>query len=250
MDIPGFDNAASLSLAQSERGLASIRRQVEALAAEGDDRTEQLKNVTQEFEALFLGYLFKVMRSTVETADPDSDAPGKDIYLEMFDNEIASSVSRSRPLGLGEMMYKQLAEPKTSKLPEEGAIVPPVVGPISSSFGPRPDPIDGGQKFHDGLDIAAPAGSSFRAAIDGTVVYTGVLGGYGNTVVLEHSNGDRSLYAHASNIVVHEGEKVQAGQVIGTVGSTGRSTGPHLHFELQRNGQKIDPEKYLAFNGE
>jgi murein DD-endopeptidase MepM/ murein hydrolase activator NlpD len=81
----------------------------------------------------------------------------------------------------------------------------------------------------------------FRAAQPGVVVYAGLLGGYGNTIILEHANGDRTLYGHASGIMVRPGERVEVEQIIGTVGSTGRSTAPHLHFELQRNGQKIDP---------
>ena len=97
----------------SERDLGRIHDQVNtALSSDGEARKEQLKNVTQEFEGLFLGYLLKVMRSTVDPADDESPESGKDIYTELFDNEIALNIARNRPLGLGEMLYRQLAEPQ------------------------------------------------------------------------------------------------------------------------------------------
>jgi murein DD-endopeptidase MepM/ murein hydrolase activator NlpD len=93
--------------------------------------------------------------------------------------------------------------------------------------------------------VAAPAGSPILAAHAGTVVYSGFLGGYGNTVIIEHENGYRTLYAHAAKNLVVVGERVAPEQVIGIVGNTGRSTGSHLHFELEKDGEKLDPLGYL-----
>jgi murein DD-endopeptidase MepM/ murein hydrolase activator NlpD len=111
----------------------------------------------------------------------------------------------------------------------------PVVGWISSPYGMR------GNAMHEGLDIAADMGQPVRVVKDGRVVFAGPRGSYGNTVIVDHGNGLRTLYAHNSRLLVSEGEQVSAGQHIALVGSTGRSTGPHLHFEVLINGTPIDP---------
>jgi murein DD-endopeptidase MepM/ murein hydrolase activator NlpD len=116
----------------------------------------------------------------------------------------------------------------------------PVGGRIGDRFGPR------GVRFHTGLDYPASTGTIVSAAGRGTVVFAGWdTGGYGNTVVIEHPAGVRSLYAHLSRIGVNKGESVSAGSTVGRVGSTGVSTGPHLHFELRLRGAAIDPMSAL-----
>lgn len=121
----------------------------------------------------------------------------------------------------------------------------PVDGEVTSEFGPRTHPVTGAHGHHDGIDIAAPTGTPIAAAAGGTVSYAGVMGGYGNVVIIDHPNGLQTLYAHQSRISVTVGQKVSAGQAIGAVGSTGMSTGPHLHFEVKRDGEAIDPRPFL-----
>jgi len=128
-------------------------------------------------------------------------------------------------------------EPAAASL--AGQFIWPVIAPISSHFGPR----DG--RNHNGIDLAANMGDDIRAARDGTVIIAGEVPGYGNTVVLEHEDGTRTLYAHASVLKVKVGQKVRQGDVIALVGSTGRSTGPHLHFEIIVNDRPRDPLLYL-----
>lgn len=118
-------------------------------------------------------------------------------------------------------------------------------GRITSYFGGRSDPFEGRSKFHEGLDIAADEGKSIRASADGTVVYASYMSGYGNAVIINHGRNLSTLYGHSSRILVKEGQKVKKGDVIAKVGSTGRSTGPHLHFEIRVGGQAVDPQKYL-----
>ncbi len=121
----------------------------------------------------------------------------------------------------------------------------PVSGSITSSFGYRTHPVLGYQRLHAGTDFGAPAGAPIVAADGGVVVTAGWLGGYGNTVVISHGGGIATLYGHQSRLAVGVGARVRRGQVIGYVGSTGMSTGPHLHFEVRVNGGPVDPVRYL-----
>jgi murein DD-endopeptidase MepM/ murein hydrolase activator NlpD len=244
---------------------ASLDRMRQIARKTGELKSDELKNATQEFEAIFVNYLLKVMRSTVESADSEESSMGKDIYLDLFDNEIALNIARTRGLGIGEMMYEQLktsAESGASQndSPQDrssiqtdpiqtesiSSISMPVEGPVTSRYGLRGDPFTGLARFHNGIDIAAPEGTPFRAASGGTVLFAGMLGGYGNAVVIEDSRGDRSLYGHAAQLQVRSGDVVDANQVIGLVGRTGRATGSHLHFETEVNGQPVDPQALLA----
>lgn len=122
----------------------------------------------------------------------------------------------------------------------------PVSGRITSRFGTRNDPFNYDEKMHEGIDIAAPNGTSIKAAARGTVVYAGTNGNYGKCIIISHGNGIRTLYAHASKLFMEEGDTVNKGDTIAQVGSTGRSTGDHLHFEVQLNGTPVDPLKYIG----
>lgn len=119
---------------------------------------------------------------------------------------------------------------------------------ISSGFGYRADPFDGGAAFHAGLDFRGPVGAPIHAAAPGVVSFTGVRQGYGNCVEISHGNGLMTRYAHMSRIGARLGDKVGAGAVIGQIGSTGRSTGPHLHFEVRINDRPVNPRPFLEAN--
>ena len=126
-----------------------------------------------------------------------------------------------------------------------GQLAWPVSGTITSPFGMRPNPFGGGLEFHQGLDIAAPMGTTVTAAASGTVISAGWYGGYGNYILIDHGGGMSTGYGHLSQIFVSNGQQVQKGQAIGAVGSTGMSTGPHLHFEVRIGGKPTDPAAYL-----
>ncbi len=152
-----------------------------------------------------------------------------------------------------EFLGKADGNAKTQKLSttrESGTFVWPTPGNTNSSsaYGWRVHPIYGTQKFHKGEDIPAPSGAPIVAAASGTVVSAGWAQGYGNYTVIDHGNGVRTAYGHQSAIGVQPGQQVQAGQQIGRVGSTGNSTGPHLHFEVYVNGETQNPMSY--FGGE
>ncbi len=121
----------------------------------------------------------------------------------------------------------------------------PIEGFITSRFGGRADPFTGRNEQHKGLDISARTGTPIYAPGKGTVIFSGVENGYGNSILLQHGGGITTRYAHMSRRAVSEGQTVQRGDVIGYVGSTGRSSGPHLHYEVRLNGVNVDPLRYI-----
>ena len=122
----------------------------------------------------------------------------------------------------------------------------PVEGTLTSLFGTRDHMMGGGSApFHAGIDIAVPVGTPVQAAYEGVVVFAGYNGAYGKAVKLAHANGYSTLYAHSARLLVHAGQTITAGQVICLSGSSGRSTGPHVHFEVHKDGSPVDPLDYL-----
>ncbi len=128
----------------------------------------------------------------------------------------------------------------SNSLPSASGFIWPVHGPITSPFGPR----NGG--FHSGLDIGVPTGTAVHAAKAGTVIEAGWVSGYGYTVMIDHGNGVTTLYGHNSKLLVKEGQEVAQGDIIAYSGSTGHSTGPHVHFEIRINGQPVNPRPRLS----
>jgi murein DD-endopeptidase MepM/ murein hydrolase activator NlpD len=243
-------------------------------------KKEDLKKVAQDFESLFVAYLLKVMRETIEESGDGAQAGlGKSIYTELFDEEISKTIAKQSTLGISDMLMKRLsaaapvavdpsskssiehpqAQPQNpvpaaarspEPPPELDSEIPdihlPVRAPISSSFGIRKDPFTRQLRFHKGMDLAAPRGTDVRAALEGEVVFAGFKQGYGNTVIIQHAGGLETTYAHLGSTSVKKGDSIAAEQVLGTVGNTGHSTGPHLHFEVARWGEQIDPRNALS----
>jgi murein DD-endopeptidase MepM/ murein hydrolase activator NlpD len=121
----------------------------------------------------------------------------------------------------------------------------PVDGRLHSHFGSRTDPFSGEGALHTGVDISAPTGTPVRAAADGVVLYATWMSGYGRIVVLDHGSGYQSLYAHLSRFAVVPGQEIRQGDRIGYVGSSGRATAPHLHYEVRMNGIPRNPSRFL-----
>ena len=119
----------------------------------------------------------------------------------------------------------------------------PITGTITSRYGVMESSVR--DHAHSGLDIAASKGTPIKAAADGEVSYSGTMGGYGNLIIIDHANGVQSYYGHCSKLYAEVGDIVTAGDVIAAVGSTGNSTGNHLHFEIRLNGSTINPQKYI-----
>ena len=154
-----------------------------------------------------------------------------------MEQEIASRAQSFREL-------KNFLENQRSRLAATPSIWP-VKGWVTSGYGYRTSPFTGQRHFHEGLDISAKPGTTVVAAADGVVTFAGTLGGFGNVVILTHGHGFTTFYGHNQKNLVAEGKRVRRGEAVATVGNTGYSTGPHLHYEVIVNGASVDPGKYI-----
>ncbi|MEP0889521.1 MULTISPECIES: peptidoglycan DD-metalloendopeptidase family protein [unclassified Leptolyngbya] len=155
--------------------------------------------------------------------------------LERDSNNIAGLIRQRLSLAAGSRL----------RVRGTGIFSLPCSAPLTSGFGYRVHPILGYRRFHAGVDFGAAYGSTIYSADRGTVIFAGWYGGYGRAVIIDHGDSLTTLYGHASRVFVQEGQSVERGQAIAAVGSTGLSTGPHLHFEVRRNGEPVNPLEYL-----
>src|SRR5438128_5940956 len=212
-----------------------------AVAGAASKSTLQRQQVAQEFASFLYLEVLKAMRAALPRdglLEPDSTA--RHIYRNMMDAEIDRVMAKRDSTGLSKMVERSLDKTE-AKIQNQGEMAAPSQGVVSSSFGLRRDPIDGSTKFHEGIDIAAPAGGPVKAPLAGKVIFSGKAAGYGNMVEVDHGDGLVTRYAHNSVNLVAAGDQVQAGQSIALVGRTGHSTGSHLHFEVRKAGKPIDP---------
>ncbi|MFO1406483.1 MAG: M23 family metallopeptidase [Steroidobacteraceae bacterium] len=174
-----------------------------------------------------------------EIAGGSAQAPELTAVLDALETQLAD---RERQLTVLEslMSTRQLGD----RILPGG--LPVIGGWISSHFGFRSDPITGHNAFHAGVDVAAEPGSKVIATGPGRVTFAGYKNGYGNVVEITHPTGYVTRYGHNARNLVHEGDAVEKGQAIAVIGSTGRSTGTHVHFEVEKNGQTVNPARYLG----
>jgi murein DD-endopeptidase MepM/ murein hydrolase activator NlpD len=236
----------------------------------------QLARLAHEFEAMFLSEMLRGMRESM-LSDEQEEGLGADTMTDTFDGELGVALSKGGGFGLASVLLQALSRkqesaadattPTATAAPlalsgEEAAapstpVAAPVVsnaattlpGPVTSPFGWRADPFTGRPQFHAGTDIRMAYGQNVQAVAPGRVVSVGERSGYGLTVVVDHGNGLETRYAHLSAASVHEGDVVEAGQVVARSGNSGRSTGPHLHLEARRNGKAVEMASLLKESG-
>ena len=237
---------------QKEEGIAKVNKKN---LSEQDER--RLEEACAEFESLFIYQVMKQMRKTIMKSGLTSGGKGEEIFTSMMDQELSKLMSSRQGLGLRDVLIEQLTGEevlprsiatqtysKNLTVGEHGQLfVLPVFGSISSPYGWRADPFTGERDFHHGIDVSSHTGSEVYAAGAGQVIFSGWKKGYGKVVEVEHQDGLSTLYAHNSKNLVKEGERVAKYQIIAMVGSSGKSTGPHLHYEVRRNGEPINPIK-------
>jgi len=260
----------------------SLSRNIEEYRGRKDPAA--MKAMAKEMEAMFAYEMIKVMRETSDMSAKGS--LGKDTYMSLFDQEISRILAErglglrdmlekglqhmankagNVPTALDKQNIKTegkqpvtdeikallpaigLNKEKQALIDEVKTLLPDIDrARISSGYGRRQDPYTGEQKNHFGLDIAAPEGTEVHSVRNGTVLFSGEQKGYGNVVVIDHGDGFLAKYAHNQINLVQQGQEVEAGSVIAQVGSTGRSTGPHVHFEVLYQGEHVHPDTLLA----
>jgi murein DD-endopeptidase MepM/ murein hydrolase activator NlpD len=178
------------------------------------------------------------VRSRAQKAHLLSDLGRLRAYWE---RALARMEADSRSIEAQIQRYQRTTGRAQYSTPWRGSFMRPVNGPVTSGFGYRMHPILGVRKMHTGVDLRAAAGTPIRAADGGTVIWSGSRGGYGLCIIIDHGGGMATVYGHCSRLAVSANDTVRKGDVIGYVGSTGLSTGPHLHFEVRRNGTPINP---------
>jgi murein DD-endopeptidase MepM/ murein hydrolase activator NlpD len=226
------DRAILAELRQDAVALEQSRREVES-------QKNQVALITQELQAQRSDYqaqattqqdLIKRLQNDDRALQAAEEQLAKDSQniATLIQQRLAEQIKlgRSAPLGTGLM-----------GIPSDGI--------LTSAFGNRVHPILGYTRFHSGIDFGAEYGRPIWSAHAGVVIFAGWYGGYGQTVIVDHGGGMTTLYAHASELYVYEGQTVQKGQPIASIGSTGLSTGPHLHFEVRVHGEPTDPMNYL-----
>lgn len=214
-------------LESQETAARSTVSEIRRLKATQEERVARLAEL-EETRSRLLSQV-KDQRSSIST------------YVVELEGLTAEMESRLRTMVVAEQAYPTAP----GRVRGTGRYVVPADGPFTSPFGYRVHPIAGTLRFHSGLDIAAYGGSPIRAADSGTVIHSGWYGGYGNCLIIDHGGGYSTLYAHCSALYVGYGQAVKQGQTVAAVGSTGYSTGPHLHFEVRINGNPVDPGGFL-----
>lgn len=227
--IENYNNSL-IELEEKKASYESAKAELEAARAEKAEKAAELEGKRNELDA----------KKQIVLADADeyeNELAEKQKYINELDAEIKD---------LAEMLKNQ-EDPAAP--PYSGTFTFPLprgVYSITSYYGNRKDPFTGKASYHSGYDFACAKGTSIFAADIGTVVMAKWNGGYGNCVIINHGGGIMTLYGHCSELLVTQGQKVSRGQVIAKVGTTGRSTGNHLHFEVRKNGNIIDPSPYIG----
>jgi murein DD-endopeptidase MepM/ murein hydrolase activator NlpD len=230
--IQGVDNV----LVRLQASLDQVEgRQMAALSAVEDGMESRVRRMRGVFTDLGLDM------AQLEAATPRAGMGGPFVPVKLSPNATAFERQLSRI---------NITRAQVERLNRTLALVPyrkPVVGEVefTSGFGVRSDPFLGRPAMHTGLDFRAATGDPVRATANGKVASSGWAGGYGRMVEIDHGNGLSTRYGHLSEISVKVGDTIKIGQVIGAVGSTGRSTGPHLHYETRIDGEAVDPQKFL-----
>jgi murein DD-endopeptidase MepM/ murein hydrolase activator NlpD len=224
----------------AERVAADERDRVTQLRAAADaERNHAIAAVAQEQQ------IIEGIRARRAEFEAEYNAVQAQIQAQ-----IAASLSRGNPTApaAGPKPGPPSAPapgPGSASTTRDARFIWPVNGSVGSGFGPRIHPISGGSRMHTGVDIGASSGTPIKAADDGVVVMAGPNGGYGNWTLIDHGGGLATGYGHQSSIGVSRGQRVSRGEVIGRVGSTGASTGPHLHWEVRVNGNPVDPMRWV-----
>ncbi|MBV8364148.1 MAG: peptidoglycan DD-metalloendopeptidase family protein [Candidatus Eremiobacteraeota bacterium] len=232
--------AAETTVRQVQSQLEGTQLQLEGLAQQQQQARNQLQGLATEREQLVAVASAQRRQVAAEVEQLEELSAAEEASLESLIAQRQAELEAERLAAERARRAGQPAPPGPATA-SSGFFQWPVHGPITSPFGWRIHPISGVRRFHEGIDIAASSGTPIAAAEAGRVIIAGWYGGYGNYISIDHGGGVSTGYGHCSAIYVSVGQDVSRGQAIGAVGSTGFSTGPHLHFEVRINGKPVDP---------
>jgi len=223
--------------------------QISNLKTQVDDEAVKLDAVTSATDSTnnkALTYIESIQGKLKKINDYLSRRGLRGVSFRTVNTTASVKSKKSSPLALYAKYNNYLAQ-----LVSNVAMVPmgyPRMSSFTSFFGYRSNPFDFGRhEFHPGLDFKGQVGDPVKCTASGKVIFTGRAGGYGNCIKIKHAGSLQTWYGHLSHINVHEGQQVSVGEVIGRVGSTGRSTGPHLHYEVRKDGKPVNPVQYLSY---
>ncbi|WP_313233115.1 M23 family metallopeptidase [Tissierella praeacuta] len=248
----GRNTTYHLSLKQEANNKSSIindlkeenrKKDLELANLKSQNKQLQNKTVQVENKLVEIDELQRVLEEMAGISSPSKGGEtSPNISLKSLDSEmemdVLTEVLEDKKLEL-EVFIEDL-EAKFSYLKSVPDLMP-TSGRLTSKFGNRKNPFGRGIQFHPGIDIANSKGTNIIASAKGTVIFSGRKGGYGKTIIINHGYGYKTLYAHNNDLLVSVGDKVDKGQLIAKMGKTGRSTGHHLHFEIHKNGNPINP---------
>ena len=231
---------------QDKAIVGTLRAKTAALAARKASLNDRLSKLSSLANA-FMERVSTIIHEKSKQAQIASELKKKREYYETAERELAQESKRLESQ-IPELIKASEKKHKGEITKGTGSmIVPCKYRRVSSRYGNRFHPILRRRRMHTGFDLSAPTGTPVHAADSGNVIQTGWLSGYGKLVIVNHGNNLSTLYGHLSSISVKTGENVKRGEEIGKVGSTGRATGPHLHFEVRVNGKHTDPSRYVSF---
>jgi murein DD-endopeptidase MepM/ murein hydrolase activator NlpD len=225
-------------LRSEKEALKSRYSQLEQIAEENQLQAESLSSLASEVSTLY------GLKPDPAFQQDDSAAAS----IQQFYSLRSTAMSGAASIGISSMGELRDATTRDWIRMAAAPTLWPVQGPITDGFGERIDPFNGEGAFHRGVDISSEYGTRVIAPADGTIRVADFMNGYGRTVMLDHGNGITTLYGHLSGFAVSPGQKVHRGDTLGYVGLSGRSTGPHLHYEVRIYNTPVNPHKYLRFS--
>lgn len=242
-DLSGF-GAGQMEVARTPAGNPDIAATADSLVQMMDETQRAMTGIAETATQRTDGIVTELARIGIKTDLPEGSLNGMGgPLLAAIDTNDGSPMIEDANAVMDALLRYKAARDSIERAP----VHMPISGAFrqSSGFGNRKDPFSGGRAFHAGLDFAAATGTTVTSAGEGVVSFVGTQSGYGNVVEVTHSNGLITRYAHLSAFLSREGQKVSTGTPIAKVGSTGRSTGPHLHFEVRKSDQALDPKPFI-----
>jgi len=256
MDVLIYEILSPSSLTRKKRSTFSLNNNISSLFKikninEVNKERQELEKAAEGFEAMFTKFLYnKLSENTMNEDITGKVSNARKIFNNMLTDEFSELASQKGGLGLKELILNSYGfEPIRQKNINGFKVNNPVIGKISSDFGTRIHPVSGQKSYHYGIDIVPDPNIKdsdlIKTPLPGKVMFSGSYGSFGKVILVIHPGGYKTLYAHNDENFVNFGDDLKKGQVIGRVGSTGISTGKHLHFELRKDYTPLDPASIL-----